>query len=133
MAVLTDGVNSWLVVEFRLNVFGTSDLQVFQTWIGIDGVQDITYAYDPADLPSDPGMDFLVGAENPAGDGEMEAVLPTEDLRVTSTDPTPGGSVSYQIVVEGVRNGLGTVTTEMTASTVPGVTVVVARVRVGPS
>jgi hypothetical protein len=133
VAVLTDGVNSWLVVEFRLNVFGTSDLQVFQTWIGIDGVQDITYAYDPADLPSDPGMDFLVGAENPAGVGEMETVLPTEDLRVTSSDPVPGDAVSYEIVVEGSSAGLGTVTTEMTASTVPGVTVVAARVRVGPS
>ena len=133
VAVLTDGVNSWLVVEFRLNIFGTTDVQVFQTWIGIDGVQDITYAYDPADLPSDPGMDFLVGAENPAGAGEMEAVLPTEDLRVTSSDPVPGDAVSYQIVVVGSIAGLGTVTTEMVASTVPGVTVVTAHVRVGPS
>ncbi|MGH8926333.1 MAG: S8 family serine peptidase [Acidimicrobiia bacterium] len=133
IALLTDGVNSWLVVEFRLNVFGTSDLQTFQTWIGVDGVQDITYAYDLANLPSDPGMPFLVGAENPTGEGEMEAVLPTEDLRVTSTDPEPGDSVSYQIVVRGSSVGNGTVTTEMVASTVAGVTVVTARLKVTPS
>ena len=34
----------------------------------------------------------LVGAENAIGQGDMEAVLPTEDLRVTSTDPVPGAT-----------------------------------------
>jgi hypothetical protein len=56
------------------------------------------------------------------GEGEMVGVLPTEDLRVTSTDPTPGGSVSYAITARGVEVGDGLVRTEMEASTVPGVT-----------
>ena len=31
-------------------------------------------AYDPADLPADPaGQDFLVGAENELGQGDMSA------------------------------------------------------------
>ena len=50
--------------------------------------------------------------------------LPTEDLVVTSTDPTPGASVSYTVTVRGVTPGSGLVTTEMTATSVPGVTVV---------
>jgi hypothetical protein len=86
-ATLTDGVNGWIVIEFRLNVFGTTSGHVFQVWIGINGVEDITYAYDPANLPGDPnGQPFLVGAENALGLGDMEAVLPAKDLRVVSTE-----------------------------------------------
>jgi hypothetical protein len=130
--VLTDGVNSWIVIEFRLNVFGTTDLRVFQTWIGIDGTEDITYAYDPADLPADPNAQpFLVGAENILGQGDMEAVLPTEDLRVTSTDPVPGASVTYVVDVRGIRPGLGVVTTQMTSPDLPGTTIVTSEVQVG--
>ena len=77
--VLTDGVDTWLVVEWRVNVFGTNDTRVFQTWIGVGGTQDISYAY-PANLPADPnGQDYLVGAENAAGEGDVTRFLPTED------------------------------------------------------
>ena len=46
-ATLTDGVNTWLVIEWRVNVFGTTDDNHFQVWIGVDGVQDISFTYDP--------------------------------------------------------------------------------------
>ena len=128
---LNDGVSTWLVVEHRVNVFGTTDTRAFQTWIGVNGVQDISYAYDPADLPSDPaGQDFLVGAENAAGEGDMVATLPTGDLVVTSTDPTPGASLQYTFTVRGVETGNGTVTTQMRTPAVPGVTVVSSAVQV---
>nr|BFE89125.1 hypothetical protein GCM10020093_117260 [Planobispora longispora] len=52
--ILTDGTSDWLVVEWRLNVFGTTDLKVFQQWIGLNGTEDITYTYDPANLPGEP-------------------------------------------------------------------------------
>jgi subtilisin family serine protease len=133
-ATLTDGVNTWLVIEWRVNVFGTTDDNHFQTWIGLNGVQDISFTYDPTDLPGDPnGQDFLVGAENEDGSGGAQlpmGTLPTADLVVTSTDPTPGASVSYTVNVRGVSQGGGVVTTEMTATTVPGVTVVKTGVQV---
>jgi subtilisin family serine protease len=123
--VLTDGVSQWIVVEYRVNVFGTGDLQTFQVWIGINGTEDITYAYDPANLPGDPnGQDFLVGAENVLGQGDMEAVLPAGDLRVTSSDPEPGDTVSYTVFVRGRSVGTGTVTSSMIADGVAGTTVV---------
>jgi len=125
---LTDGVNSWLVVEWDVNVCcGTTDPRTFQIWIGLNGVQDISFPYDPGNLPADPGVPFLVGAENENGSGGAQlpaGVLPTEDLVVTSTDPTPGASVSYTVSALGLLLGTGTVTSEMTASTVPGTTVV---------
>jgi VCBS repeat-containing protein len=93
IATLTDGVDSWIVVEWRVNVFGTTSQRVFQVWIGVNGVEDITYAYNPAALPADPnGQPFVVGAENLDGtSGASIAGLPTEDLRVTS-DPVPPNS-----------------------------------------
>ena len=124
-ATLTDGVDTWIVVEHQVNVFGTTSNRHFQVWIGINGVQDISYAYDPAALPGDPaGQDFLVGAENIDGEGDVSSFLPTEDQVVTSTDPTPGGVATYELTVIGRKVGVGSVTTNMTASTVPGVTTV---------
>ncbi|MFN8196152.1 MAG: S8 family serine peptidase [Nocardioidaceae bacterium] len=121
--VLTDGVSSWLVVEWRVNVFGTSDTRTFQTWIGVNGVQDISFAY--ASPPASPfGQPFLVGAENANGEGDMEAVLPSTDLTVTSTDPAPGDSLTYTVTVRGLQVGQARVHSEMTADGVAGVTVV---------
>ena len=86
-AVLTDGQNSWLVVEWRVHVFGTTNLRVFQAWIGVNGVEDIAFAYDPANLPADPGgLPLVVGAEDAGGcRGDRIPGVPTEDLRVAST------------------------------------------------
>jgi len=124
VADLTDGTDSWVVVEFRMNVFGTSDLRTFQVWIGHNGVQDVEFAYPSGDLPYlDPnGQDFLVGAENPVGDGEVSATLPTEDLMVVSTAPTPGGSYNYKVRAQGTSAGTARVNSSMTATYVPGVT-----------
>ena len=121
---------SWLVVEWNVNVFGTTDLRKFQVWLGLNNVEDLTYAYS-AD-PAAPGpQDFLVGAENEIGQGDMEAVLPTTDLRVTSTDPVPGDVVSYSVTVTGATTGAGTVTTEMAANNSPGVIVESSTILVG--
>jgi hypothetical protein len=130
---LTDGVNTWLVFEWRVNVFGTTSNRHFQVWIGLGASQDITFAYDPAALPADPnGQPFLIGAENATGDGSglPAGTLPTGDLRVTSTAPVPGGSASYTVKVRGLIPGDGKVTTSMTSPIVPGTTVVTSNVQV---
>ncbi|HVK25374.1 MAG TPA: S8 family serine peptidase [Actinokineospora sp.] len=128
---LTDGVNTWVVIEYRVNVFGTASGRVFQVWIGVDGTQDITYAYDPANLPASPGQPFLVGAENQFGSGDMAAVLPTADQRVTSSAPTPGASVTYTVTVRGLEVGTGAVTTEMSGAGLPGATIVSSGIAIG--
>ncbi len=132
-ATLTDGVNTWLVVEWQVDVFGTNSNRHFQVWIGVDGAEDISYAYDPAALPGAPaGQATVVGAENLNGSGGDTQALPImEDLRVTSTDPVPGDSVTYGLRVRGVNSGNGSVTTTMDSPHVPGLTVVTTRVAVG--
>jgi hypothetical protein len=92
--ILTDGVNDWLVVEWNdVPLAGTTDGQTFQAWIGLNAVEDITFAYDPSELPSVPaGIGLTIGAEDKTGT-VGDALLftsggggPTEDLRVTTTD-----------------------------------------------
>lgn len=50
--------DSWIVVEYRVEVFGTEIPEVLQVWIGLNNdtnpEQDITYAYDPATRPPTP-------------------------------------------------------------------------------
>lgn len=128
-AVLTDGVSNWLVVEWRVNVWGTTDTRAFQTWIGLNGVQDISFAY-PSPPAAPNGQAFLVGAENASGQGDMVSVLPTTDQTVTSTDPAPGDTLTYTVTVRGVSNGQGRVRTEMRADGVPGLTQVFSDLRV---
>jgi hypothetical protein len=115
----------WLVVEWQANIAGTTSNRHFQVWLGLNHAQDVSFVYDPAARPADPnGQEFLVGAENEAGQGDVEAVLPSSDLVVASTHPTPGGSVRYTVTLRGRRSNTGTVTTEMVAADVPGVTIV---------
>lgn len=132
--VLTDGVDDWLVVEWQVDVWGTNSNRHFQIWIGLNGEEDIAFAYDPDALPGAPGQqDLIVGAENVNGSGGEQlpaGTLPTEDLRVTSSAPAPGASVSYVVRVAGVGVGKGVVTSEMTATTVPGVTVVTSELTI---
>jgi hypothetical protein len=129
--VLNDGPLAWLVIEYRVNVFGTTDMHPMQAWIGLNGTQDIAYAYDPTDLPTDPsGQPFLVGAENQIGGGEMNAALPGGDQVVTSTPPTPGASAHYDLTVRGLTKGTGTITTTMQASGVLGRTITKTKVTI---
>jgi subtilisin family serine protease len=133
--VLTDGTDSWIVIEWRVNVFGTTNLKVFQVWLGVNGEQDITFAYDPARLPGLPGggQDLVVGAENRSGTGGVGGLFnqaPTTDLRVTSTPPTPGASVSYTVTVFGLFPGAGKVTTSLVSPVVLGTTIVESTVNV---
>jgi hypothetical protein len=130
VATLNDDTNTWIVVEWQVDVFGTNSNRHFQVWLGVNGTEDISYAYDPAALPAAPGTQpLVVGAENLNGSGgDTITGLPTGDLRVTSSDPVPGDSVTYVVHVRGQSAGNGTVTTTMDSPHVPGTTVVTARV-----
>jgi hypothetical protein len=75
----------------------------------------------------------VVGAENLNGTGgdKLGSRHPAHaGLRVTSTAPTPGQSVSYTVTVQGSMKGIGTVQTSMTAPIVPGATIVTSKVTV---
>lgn len=138
LAIISDTVTgeSWFVAEWQLNLFGTTDLKTFQMWVGLNGTDDITFAYDPTNLPGEPpaGYGLTVGAENLNGSaGDQIVGAPTEDLRVTSTAGAPGGVVSYSFQVFGVSTGTGVVTTRMTSPAVQGVTINEDTIEVTPN
>jgi hypothetical protein len=128
---LTDGVNNWLVIEWRVNLFGTNTLKVHQQWIGTNGAEDISFTYDSANLPGDPGPSYglTVGAENLDGTaGSQITGAPVEDYRVTSTPGAPGGSMTYSMNIKGVQSGTGTVTTGTSTPLVKGLTIEVDKI-----
>jgi subtilisin family serine protease len=132
-ATLSDGVNRWFVIEWRVNLFGTNSLKVFQQWLGLNGAEDISFVYDPSALPGAPPAEYglTVGAENQEGTaGAQITGPPTEDLRVTSTPGAPGGTLSYTMKVRGVSAGSGTVTTTTSTPEVKGLTIEVDRITV---
>lgn len=131
-AVLTVEETPYLVFEWDVNVAGTSDGRLFQLWLGLGGEEDISFAYDPAALPTSPHP-FEVGAEDVIGsDGDTLGLNtpPAGDLVVTSSDLVPGSSVSYDVHVRGILPGTGTVTSTLNSGAVPGTTVVTSDVEV---
>ena len=132
VGTLTDGTDDWVVVEWRVHEFGQSQLKVFQTWIGLNGEEDITFNYDPKNLPgATVGEPLTVGAENSDGSGgQSTSTPPTEDLRITSSPAEQGESASYSLTVVGASQGVGQVTTTMISPVVPGQTVDVENITV---
>lgn len=131
--ILAQGASRWLVVEWRVNLFGTTDAKVFQQWIGLNGVEDISYAYDPDHLPGAPPAEagLTVGAENDTGTaGDQITGPPTEDLLVKSTPAVPGGTLTYSMKIKGVSPGVGKVTTATSTPQVRGITVEVDKITV---
>ncbi|GAA1791773.1 S8 family serine peptidase [Luedemannella flava] len=149
VAAVTSGSKKWIVVEWLLDLYGTTDDERhFQLWLGVDtprataeapaalrvSTQDITFAYNPADLPQKPDdLPFAIGAENVIGTVAAKlspGQLPTKDLRVYGSAPIPGAPLTYTVWMRGVRGGVGQVVTTMSTPAVPGVTEVATPVLV---
>jgi len=129
-ATLTDGVSTWLVLQWDVRLWGitTPDgARAMQIWIGIDGTEDISYEYAASALgqTTPPGYGLTVGAENPSGTGGAQIVgPPTSSYRITTTPGAPGETLTYTLTILGVDRGPRSLTTSMTASTVAGTTTV---------
>ena len=105
--VVGDGVNSWIVVEFKdVPEFSTlTNTHSFQVWIGINGSEDVTVAYGPSTGDGDLGV-ATVGAENPDGTSGQAVYFstggtPTGTLPAANTelklDGTPGQTFSATV------------------------------------
>ncbi|GHJ46470.1 peptidase S8 [Catellatospora sp. TT07R-123] len=113
----------WIVVEWRVNRFGTEDGQRFQAWLAEGDQEDVRFAYDAKELPGGAAV-FAVGAENALGKGVLSTDAPKADRAVVSTGGHPGGVASYTVTLRGVTPADGTLVTTMTSPDVPGTTVV---------
>lgn len=109
---LSNGVNSWIVVEWEgVSNYGDGELNTFQVWIGYSGFEDISFTYGPQLSDGDGGF-LTVGAENKFGntggqiyyDGVGDVPAPSfpngdYEVDVFSTPGAPGETytVTYQM------------------------------------
>lgn len=99
IGTLTDGVSTWLVVDWEnAPEYSTpSNRHSFQTWIRLGAVEDITLTYGAQTGNGDGGF-LTVGAENRFGnrgqnhyvDGAGTLPIAGTELRVSSTPGGPG-------------------------------------------
>ena len=98
IAVLTDGLDTWIVMDWAgVREFSTANSNSFEVWIGVNGdanpAEDITFAYGPIAGSGDLGF-LTVGAENKLGTRGQNyryngaGTLPAAgtELRVTTTN-----------------------------------------------
>ncbi len=140
VGILTDGVNRWIVVDWENVANYSSRLpNDFQIWIGINGVEDITFAYGDV-TAGDLGF-LTVGAENSFGnsgqnfyvDGIGTPPGPTVGVRVkfpASSSRRDACLLSFQ--ANGVVSGPWTNCAEMTADIFQGTSVACTSGSVGP-
>jgi uncharacterized repeat protein (TIGR01451 family) len=128
VGVLTDGVNDWIVFDWEaVPNFGDKEVNSFQVWIGVNGTQDISYAFGAV---SDGDSGFLtVGAENRFGNrggnfyfnGNGPAPTPTTELVVTSAPGGPGETKVVTFQAEGVHDGKFQNCAELTSQLCQGI------------
>jgi subtilisin family serine protease len=122
-ATLSSGPQAWLVIEWDLFVAGTTSRRVFQAWIGLNGTQDVSFAYPAGNLPAIPsGQDVLIGAENELGEGiGLPKNTPvTGDLRIVSTPAGPGVTQTWNVEVRGTTAGTQSVVAGVSSPLLPG-------------
>lgn len=137
IAILTDGVNSWVVLDWEaVPNFSDGELNSFQIWIGINGVEDISFTYDAV---SDGDGGFLtVGAENRFGNSGSNfyadgvGTLPTAgtELRVTSIPGSAGETLVITFQAKGSRAVYWQNCAELTSDIFQGVSLACFRGRV---
>jgi hypothetical protein len=130
----TSGLN-WFVAQWDVKLVTGGATQTFQLWIGLNGTEDIAYAYDPGRPVANPGtsLGLTVGAENLNGSGGAQiSGRPTQDLLVTTSGGAPGAKLSYRVGILGLRPGPGRVVTVLSSPAQQGDTVVVSKVKVVP-
>ncbi len=136
IATLTDGVDTWIVVDWAgVREFSTAgNLHSFEIWIGVNGDanpgEDISFAYGPNTGAGDLGL-LTVGVENRFGNRGNNiyfngaGTLPGNgtELRVTSAPPTPGETRIITFQATGVKKGNWQNCAETTSNLFQGVNI----------
>ena len=136
IAILTDGVNDWIVLEWEgVREYGSAaNLHSFQIWVGVSANtpagQDISFAYGPNKGNGDLGF-ATVGAENKFGnrganyyvDGTGTLPVNGTQLRVTATPPAPGGKAVITYAAQADQMGDWTNYAELTSDLFQGTSI----------
>jgi hypothetical protein len=132
IAVLEDGVDQWLVVDWEgVPTFGTAQLQSFEIWIQLTA-EAITYSFGTVTgTGSSDGL--TVGAENRDGSSGVNlGSVPAsgDEFVVTAGAPTAGGSVTVTYRALGRAAGTYVLVARLETDITPGVTTAAVTVHV---
>jgi hypothetical protein len=135
---LTDGTNSWIVIDYNnVPLFGGAKLETFEIWIQEGDTEGLWYDFGPV---ADPGnlTGLVIGAENRDGTsgvttysdpegGPVHGTIGTvpannDEYAVVLTGPTAGGSVSIDYDATALKAGTYTETANLTSDVTPGIT-----------
>jgi uncharacterized repeat protein (TIGR01451 family) len=129
-AYLTNGVDDWLVLDWEyVPNYDDGELNSFQMWIGVNGIQDISYTYGSV---SDGNNGFLtVGAENDTGtsgdnwyvNGSGTPVGAGDELRVIATSGGVGETHIITFSATGVSVGAWQNCAQMTSDVFQGINI----------
>ena len=149
IGTLTDGSNTWIVVDWqKIKNFGNATTHSFQIWLRIasgaagtgPSSEDVSIAYgtgaDAGNAGSgDPDSGQNWGAENRTGtSGANIASAPADgsQYQVHTLPPTAGGSVSIPYDITSKKTGTWHSVASMTSNRTPGITQVVTTLTVTP-
>ncbi|CAN5581173.1 S8 family serine peptidase [soil metagenome] len=117
VGTLTDGVNSFLVAEWKdvPNWSGTG-VNSFQVWITL-GASEQTYITYGGPLTAEPDVGSLTGAENRTGTSgaTVSPVDPTSGYQVLTSPPAAGGAVTFDYTLKGLVRGTWSTTAKLTS------------------
>ena len=136
IGALTDGVSTWIVMEWsEVSFYSTADTVSFQIWVQTGATESVTFAYG-ADAPSfgDPGSALEIGAENRDGSSAAEigsAGLPNTDWTVVTSPPAAGGGVFITYDAVGNTAGSHPLVARMTSDATTGTTIEKVLITVG--
>jgi subtilisin family serine protease len=111
IAILADGPLAWLILDWEdVREYSTDTTDSMQIWIGLNGVEDITYTY--GDMSSGDGGFATVGAENNFGNrganvyADGDGDIPVADTEIL-VSTTPGSMDSHVITfkAKNVKSG----------------------------
>lgn len=128
-ATLRDGSMRWLVLDWEdVANYGGKEPNSFQIWIGLNGVEDISFTYGDV-TAGDAGSGLGVGAENKFGNrgkswfykGDGTAVAAGTELRVVSAPGQPGEAHNIHYTATGAALGNWTNVAELTSAAIAGV------------
>jgi len=131
-AVLTDGTNHWIVVDWsHAKNFGNSGTNSFEVWLKVGATpasEEISMVYGTDLSTGDPDSGLNWGAENRDGTSGLNIPPPGpaagSQWRVFVSGPTPGGhqTISYDLTSD--EAGTYTSTASMTSNLTAGTTLV---------
>jgi hypothetical protein len=130
--VLTDGVTSWIVVDYAgVPAFGTTIANSFEVWIQTGNTEGVTIAHGTMNGAN--GQPANQGAENRTGtSGATYSGGTNTDWSVNTSPPTAGGSVNITYAAAANRTGTYVLAPTATTPLVKGVISVARSLTVTP-